>query len=160
MVPPRGATTWCHHPGPLTLPKSARNKDPPEGAPYYLVFFLNPMETRYKNKDRLKTKNKSKVFLYKTPFFVNLYVSCRKHFCWGSCVPPPQIHRRYIADATGWPGLGPKAGHPLAWVFHPAATPIKMRMRDRPFRGHHDRTGNAGLDSHTPGLTQRRVCGI
>jgi hypothetical protein len=59
-----GASTWCHHPGPLTLPKSARNKDPPEGAGPELVFFffLNPVEPRWKNKDRLKTKNKGKVF--------------------------------------------------------------------------------------------------
>ena len=62
VAAPPGATTWCHHPGPLTLPKSARNKDPPEGAGPELVFFFNPVEPRWKNKDRLKTKNKGKVF--------------------------------------------------------------------------------------------------
>jgi len=70
VVPPHGATTWCHHPGPLTLPKSARNKEPPEAAPHYLDFFLI-MEPRYKNKKRTNTKNKDKVFLHKTRFFEN-----------------------------------------------------------------------------------------
>jgi hypothetical protein len=125
-----GASTWCHHPGPLTLPKSARNKDPPEGAGPELVFFFFLIQWNHDGKIKTASKRKIKVKCFNTKtILLKLICFVEEALCFGQFRP-----------ATQNTSPAPKPANPYRWVFHSAATTIKMRMPDRPVRGHHDKS--------------------
>ena len=89
-MPPHGATTWCNHPGPLTLPKSARNKDPPEGAGPELAFFL--IQWNHDGKIKTASKRKKKVKCFNTkPILLKLICFVEEALCFGQLRPATQL---------------------------------------------------------------------